>query len=340
LYRTDLQKKKLKKNEFFGKEDDVEEMRRKIDSFVFQEDRVDTMRKKNAAVQQSKKKKIIGDNGQEYEEKIIYKKGKRIVVRKRVGNTSPSLSKDNKEPRYLDRAALRRNGANAEMIAEEFEKIRGMSAEESRYVGGDISHTHWVKGLDYVLLDKIREEQGHEGNVVDDEEHMTVSIDAKGRMLADLVHNAWEKIKTNGSKRNIPFQSGRSTMIQPRDVIYCMKLGLNNSIDDIPEMIIGPSLSRPKDHPTRSNTFVGVSQGLSSAETAISIDIIEDLGSILEWHRKNRRKPIEEREMFRKGHTDPHHLYGITSGRRHPKLAAAEDNPSDSEDLDMFGDVL
>jgi len=147
-------KKKQKKNEFFGKEDDLDEMKRKIDTFVFQEDRVHTMRKKNAAAQQSKQKKIIGDDGQEYEEKVIFKKGKRIVVRKRVGNISSALSKD-KEPRYLDRAALRRNGANAEMIAEEFEKIRGMSAEESRYVGGDISHTHWVKGLDYVLLDKV-----------------------------------------------------------------------------------------------------------------------------------------------------------------------------------------
>lgn len=30
--------------------------------------------------------------------------------------------------------------------------------EESKYLGGDIAHTHLVKGLDYALLEKVRSE--------------------------------------------------------------------------------------------------------------------------------------------------------------------------------------
>ena len=31
--------------------------------------------------------------------------------------------------------------------------------EQSKYLGGDLKHTHLVKGLDYALLQKIRAEQ-------------------------------------------------------------------------------------------------------------------------------------------------------------------------------------
>lgn len=30
---------------------------------------------------------------------------------------------------------------------------------ESKFLGGDIQHTHLVKGLDYVLLDKVSDEK-------------------------------------------------------------------------------------------------------------------------------------------------------------------------------------
>lgn len=34
-----------------------------------------------------------------------------------------------------------------------------MDAETTKYLGGDVEHTHLVKGLDYALLVKIREEE-------------------------------------------------------------------------------------------------------------------------------------------------------------------------------------
>ncbi len=32
-----------------------------------------------------------------------------------------------------------------------------MSVEDSKYMGGDVDHTHLVKGLDYALLQKVRD---------------------------------------------------------------------------------------------------------------------------------------------------------------------------------------
>lgn len=34
--------------------------------------------------------------------------------------------------------------------------LNGISVEESKFLGGDVDHTHLVKGLDYALLQKVR----------------------------------------------------------------------------------------------------------------------------------------------------------------------------------------
>jgi hypothetical protein len=38
--------------------------------------------------------------------------------------------------------------------------LRGVSVEDSKYLGGDLDHTHLVKGLDYALLNKARCREG------------------------------------------------------------------------------------------------------------------------------------------------------------------------------------
>lgn len=37
--------------------------------------------------------------------------------------------------------------------------MASMDAETTKYLGGDVEHTHLVKGLDYALLVKIRDEE-------------------------------------------------------------------------------------------------------------------------------------------------------------------------------------
>ena len=38
------------------------------------------------------------------------------------------------------------------------DELRQLSVEESKFLGGDVEHTHLVKGLDFALLRKVRAE--------------------------------------------------------------------------------------------------------------------------------------------------------------------------------------
>lgn len=64
-----------------------------------------------------------------------------------------------KEPEYRDRAKDRREGKEEyAQVAAEFEQHEEIQIDESKYLGGDMDHTHLVKGLDYALLTKVRTE--------------------------------------------------------------------------------------------------------------------------------------------------------------------------------------
>lgn len=84
--------------------------------------------------------------------------------------------------RYRDRAKERREGANPDYDSRlddmdtvgrghhrsiaapdsksrlDFQELRRREIEESKYLGGDMEHTHLVKGLDYALLQKVKAE--------------------------------------------------------------------------------------------------------------------------------------------------------------------------------------
>ncbi|KAK1288739.1 hypothetical protein QJS10_CPB19g01968 [Acorus calamus] len=77
-------------------------------------------------------------------------------------------------PKYRDRAKERREDQNPDYEANELGSFHAVappgtvdlrtadahkiSIENSKYLGGDVEHTHLVKGLDYALLHKIRSE--------------------------------------------------------------------------------------------------------------------------------------------------------------------------------------
>ena len=73
-------------------------------------------------------------------------------------------------PRYRDRAEERRKDANPDYNLESINEIIKLDAEKTKYLGGDIDHTHLVKGLDYTLLRKVKEQletyqrQDHNGD--------------------------------------------------------------------------------------------------------------------------------------------------------------------------------
>jgi len=58
---------------------------------------------------------------------------------------------------YRDRAAERREGYNPD-YDDDIQKMVEMDIEKSKYLGGDVKHTHLVRGLDFALLNKVKQE--------------------------------------------------------------------------------------------------------------------------------------------------------------------------------------
>merc|ERR1712039_486536 len=56
---------------------------------------------------------------------------------------------------------------------------RRQMIQESKFLGGDMEHTHLVKGLDFALLQKVRSEIIHRENAEDEEEE-EVKVDEAG----------------------------------------------------------------------------------------------------------------------------------------------------------------
>ncbi|CAM9503278.1 unnamed protein product, partial [Ectocarpus fasciculatus] len=88
-----------------------------------------------------------GAGAKEKKQKGTWRRGKLIVA---SGDDDPN--------KYRDRADERRKGQNPD-YADKLNQMASMDAETTKYLGGDVEHTHLVKGLDYALLVKIREEE-------------------------------------------------------------------------------------------------------------------------------------------------------------------------------------
>lgn len=58
---------------------------------------------------------------------------------------------------YRDRAKERREDSNPDYV-ESMDVIAKLDVEQTKFLGGDIDHTYLVKGLDYALLRKAREQ--------------------------------------------------------------------------------------------------------------------------------------------------------------------------------------
>jgi hypothetical protein len=72
--------------------------------------------------------------------------------------SSERKEKFNDDLEYRDRAKERRKMEGQGEEDEQMVILSKLSAEETQFLGGDMEHTHLVKGLDYALLNKVRSE--------------------------------------------------------------------------------------------------------------------------------------------------------------------------------------
>lgn len=94
----------------------------------------------------------------------------RAMAYKRLQAKKAKLQAETAEPRdeqglpkYRNRAAERQKGqAEFEKINEEWEAQKNIEPEQSKFLGGDLEHTHLVKGLDFALLSKVKTEMARQ----------------------------------------------------------------------------------------------------------------------------------------------------------------------------------
>jgi len=81
--------------------------------------------------------------------------------RRLLDQKAKQKERDDDESRYRDRADERRKEKESKIDDPEDGGVAALAAvdiEMSKYLGGDLAHTHLVKGLDYALLNKVRGE--------------------------------------------------------------------------------------------------------------------------------------------------------------------------------------
>jgi IK cytokine len=168
--------------------------------------------------------------------------------------------------KYRDRAKERREGANADQqhdarstsgyraVAPEKSGVdtaerRRQLIQESKFLGGDLQHTHLVKGLDYALLSKVRSEITLQEQVQETE--MEKMIDEKmaekvlEKLEAEKNESEAEQIKTvlgkNIHRLISVYRSKtieRNEMFVPGRMAFLVELEDENAETDIPTTII------------------------------------------------------------------------------------------------------
>jgi len=109
----------------------------------------------NSLTHRTKRRGDRGDNA-EGDDGDAKKQRKRLKPQKKEVKEE---EKKDTGPVWRDRAKERQAGEGEyKQIAEEFEQHAEVSVEESKFLGGDMDHTHLVKGLDYALLGKNKKE--------------------------------------------------------------------------------------------------------------------------------------------------------------------------------------
>ncbi|PFH38085.1 RED family protein [Besnoitia besnoiti] len=272
--------------------------------------------------------------------------------------------------RYKDRAEERRKGKDElyQQVAEELQEMKERSIEESKYLGGDVEHTHLVKGLDFALLSKVRSElekeavkkqQAEQEGTADQrkaKKKMSFAT-ALGRRVFhaqfETLHPLQARFSDHLKHLEMATVSGQklhiqSETFQPGRLAYNFDLstkkgdrGLKREEgdnakgllrDDNREDFMPTFIFRGADDPV-AKKYEKKEEGCSTAVLLPKITL--ELQEALEWHRENRKKKKHERVARRPGS-----LKAVREVEERAAAAVAgRGNVQVADDDDIFGGV-
>lgn len=267
------------------------------------------------------------------------KRSERHDARKKKKNFYAQLKKqeDNKlqelSEKYRDRARERRDGANPDYqapdptstsayraVAPDLKSIhdaaerRRQLIQESKFLGGDMEHTHLVKGLDYALLQKVRSEIVTKEQMEEDElERLAIEDKEEEAPPEEIVEENGEiKFKTIlGKNVHRIIQSQRSRLIERNELFaqgrmaYLIELDDENVDTDIPTTIIRSKTEIPQEE-------------LQTQTLSTNDIVINKLSQILSYLRqggkgKKNKKRDKDKPLFKMPldkHNDDESIYG------------------------------
>lgn len=257
--------------------------------------------------------------------------------------------------KYRDRARERRDGSTqdyqpaAEAGSSAYRAVApdsksGMDAaerrrqmiQESKFLGGDMEHTHLVKGLDYALLQKVRSEiivQEQEDEI--QMEKLAEMAEQKAEMdrAEEEASHAEETEHRTVMGRNIfnTIQYYRSRHIDRNELFASGRMAYVMDLDDDAESDIPTTLIRSK---------ADVPQTEEERQTLTTNDIvINKLAQILLYlrqggkSRKNKRR--DKDKMLQDDEVD-----GREEGRGHSSRDAKYEKPRDKQnDISIYDDL-
>ena len=265
------------------------------------------------------------------------------------------------DAKYRDRAKERRDGKNPDYEHTESSSIQAgsyravgptardisINAElrkqailESKYLGGDMEHTHLVKGLDYALLQKVRSEistREREKKVLQTEQEKTEKTD-ESKITSAIAKNVYRILfQYKPPEKNEFFAAGR--------MAYAISMEDEDSEDtDVPITLI-----RSKSEMPSSSRNKGA--GGTSGSGEMDMFVINKLTQVLSYlqqdvrsfskktKRKDRSNPVNREDVVT---TVPPPLPTLPAKRPPappPPPPPPPPVPPKNTDLSIYGDV-
>lgn len=238
------------------------------------------------------------------------------------------------QPKYRDRAKERQDGNDEYAhIAAEFEHQAEVTLQDSKYLGGDMDHTHLVKGLDYALLTKVRGELNKQQKADELHEHRLQKKQQKKKTFESLLaKQVWHTVVDTLHPHHTTFAKrlqsmgkaislgqrirGAPSVFLPGRMCFEFDTGIEQGPQDIPRMVYMSKEDAPK---------VDNSKRVASMLPETVVQVRDAFQKALEKRKQQKRDKIS-------GAAEG--SYAVAQ-----KISATKHHTARDEETDIFGNV-
>jgi len=242
-------------------------------------------------------------------------------------------------PSYRDRAKERKDGNDEYAhVAAEFEHQAEVTLADSKYLGGDMDHTHLVKGLDYALLTKVRTELNKQTKKDEVHEERKKKQQKKKTFDSLLAKQVWHTVVDTLHPHHTTFAKrlqsmgkaislgqrirGATSVFLPGRMCFEFDTGIEQGHQDIPRMVYMSKEDAPKiDNSKRVASML--------PETVVQV-------------RDAFQKAVEKRKQQKQQQRDK--TSGVAEGsyavaQKISTISATKNHTARDEETDIFGNV-